>query len=71
MKAFLVLIKLLSLSQLYAPKCNLHTMFCISMKIQRIIWKPLGVSMGYQRFDSGQTNDKEHEKIVKVQMMFQ
>jgi len=43
----------------------------VSIKIQRIIWKPHGVSMGYQRFCSGQTIDKEHKKIVKVQMMFQ
>ena len=42
-----------------------------SMKIQRIIWKPHGVSTGYQTFCSGQTIDKEHEKIVKVQMIFQ
>jgi len=43
----------------------------VSMKIQRIIWKLHGASVGYQRFCSGQTIDKEHEKIVKVQMMFQ
>jgi len=43
----------------------------VSMKIQRIIWKPHGVSMGYQRFYSGQAIDRKHENIVKVQMMFQ
>jgi len=43
----------------------------VSMNVQRIIWKQHGVSMGYQRFHSGQTIDKEHEKIVKVQFMFQ
>jgi len=37
------------------------------MKIQSIIWKPQGVSKGYQRFCSGQTIDKEHGKIIKVQ----
>jgi len=34
----------------------------VSMKIHRIIWKPHGVSVGYQRFCSGKTIDKEHEK---------
>jgi len=43
----------------------------VSMKIQRIIWKPHVVSRGYQRVCSGQTIKKEHEKIIKVQMMFQ
>ena len=42
----------------------------------RATWRPrhhVGdpCSRGYQRFCSGQTIDKEHEKIVKVQMMFQ
>jgi len=38
----------------------------VSIKIKRIIWKLHAVSTGYQRFYSGQTTNKEHEKSSRL-----
>jgi len=52
--------------QVDSTTCVIFIQGFVSMKIQRIIWKPHGVSKCYQRFCSGPKLDKQHEKIVKV-----